>query len=230
MADTPSAGFGDLVALFGTNPFSGITKSFQQFQRGTEQLMTTMDNLNATLEQLNEVSIRITRMLDLFEEPARLLIPQVTRTIKAADSLVERLNAPIESVAPGLARLAEALQTPALNTLPKDLNDFLGTLRDLGRRLQPLGQMAESAGSMFSRSPFAAFLPTTGRSDAPATPPTATAPEPTPPPAPPAPALVNAVERAAKRPAKKAAATRKRATAKKPATKKPATRKPASPR
>ena len=75
MADTPSAGFGDLVALFGTNPFSGITKSFQQFQRGAEQLMTTMDNFNATLEQLNEVAIRITRMLDLFEEPVRALHP-----------------------------------------------------------------------------------------------------------------------------------------------------------
>ncbi len=170
-------------------------------------------------------------VLDLFEEPARALIPQVTRTIKAADSLVERLNAPIESVAPGLARLAEALQTPALNTLPKDLNDFLGTLRDLGRRLKaPRSDGRVGRRGMFSRSPFAAFLPTTGRSDAPATPRPRRRPEPTPPPAPPAPALVNAVERAAKRPAKKAAATRKRATAKKPATKKPATRKPASPR
>src|SRR3954452_11646120 len=112
MADNPTAGFGDLVALFGTNPFNGITKSFGQFQRGTEQLMTTMDNLNATLEQLNEVSTRVTRMLDLLEEPARALIPQITRTIKSADGLVERLTAPIESVAPGLARLAEALSTP----------------------------------------------------------------------------------------------------------------------
>ena len=186
MADTPSAGFGDLAALFGNNPFSGLTKSFQQFQRGTEQLMTTMENLNETLEQLNEVSVRITRMLDLLEEPARVLIPQVTRTMRAADDLVERMSAPIEKVVPGLTRLADALSTPALSSMPTDLNDFLGTLRDLSKRLQPLGQMAEAAGGMFSRSPFAAFLPNQGRTDAaPAATVAARPPaEPTPPPAP----------------------------------------------
>src|SRR3954452_12646900 len=118
MADNPTAGFGDLVALFGTNPFNGITKSFGQFQRGVEQLMTTMDNLNKTLEQLNEVSVRITRMLDLLEEPARVLIPQVTRTMRAADDLVERMSAPIDKVVPGLTRLADALSTPALSSMP----------------------------------------------------------------------------------------------------------------
>ena len=227
MADNPSAGFGDLVALFGTNPFSGINKSFQQFQRGVEQLMTTMDNLNATLEQLNEVSVRVTRMLDLLEEPARALIPQVTRTIKAADEMVDRMNAPLERIAPGLTRLAETLQNPALNALPRDLNDFLATIRDVGKRLQPLGQMAESAGGLFRNSPFAAFLPPSSRPDAATPAPAKPAPaaaiddededEPAPPP----------VKRA---PAKKAAAKKTTAARKRPAAKRPTSKKPSTPR
>jgi ABC-type transporter Mla subunit MlaD len=225
MADNPAPGFGDLVALFGTNPFSGVTKSFQQFQRGVEQLMTTIDNLNATLEQLNEVSVRVTRMLDLLEEPAKALIPQVTRTIKAADEMVDRMNAPIERIAPGLSRLAETLSNPALNSLPRDVNEFMATLRDVGRRLQPLGQMAETAGGMFRNSPFAAFLPPSRPEATPATPAPAAArsdDEDDPAPVTRAPA-----KRAA---AKKTTTPRKRPAAKKSTAKKPATRKPATPR
>jgi hypothetical protein len=116
--------------------------------------------------------------------------------------------------------------------MPTDLSDFLGTLRDLSKRLQPLGQMAEAAGGMFSRSPFAAFLPTQGRSDATAAAPGPPVAEPAaPPPAPLAEIAAANAAAASKRAApKKAASTRKRTTAKKPATKKPATRKPSSPR
>jgi ABC-type transporter Mla subunit MlaD len=225
MADNPAPGFGDLVAMFGTNPFSNVTKSFQQFQRGVEQLMTTIDNLNKTLEQLNEVSVRVTRMLDLLEEPAKALVPQVTRTIRAADEMVERMNAPLERIAPGLARLAETLQNPALNALPRDLNEFLSTIRDVGRRLQPLGQMAESAGGMFRNSPFAAFMPQSRSEPAPA----------------PVTARASAVdddddddddEAAGSRPVRnkasgqKAAAARKRPAANRTTTKKATTRKP----
>ena len=234
MADNPAPGFGDLVAMFGTNPFSNVTKSFQQFQRGVEQLMTTIDNLNKTLEQLNEVSVRVTRMLDLLEEPAKALVPQVTRTIRAADEMVDRMNAPLERIAPGLARLAETLQNPALNALPRDLNEFLSTIRDVGRRLQPLGQMAETAGGMFRNSPFAAFMPQSRSEAAPSTPAPA-----------PATSRASAVDDdddddadgprpvRKKAPTQKAAAARKRpaatrTTTKKATTRKPTTRKPSA--
>ena len=229
MADNPAPGFGDLVALFGTNPFSGLTKSFQQFQRGVEQLMTTIDNLNETLKQLNEVSARITRMLDLVDEPLRAFVPQVTRTLKAADDMVERMNAPIERVAPGLNRLADALSTPTITNMPRDLNEFLSTLTDLGKRLQPLGQIAESASGMFRNNPFASFM--TGGAQRPAESPAPAAPAPTPPrdetPPPPPPAKKAAAKKA---PAKKTTTTHKRAAAKKPAAKKTTARKPSTPR
>ena len=128
--------------------------------------MTTIDNLNETLKQLNEVSARITRMLDLVDEPLRAFVPQVTRTLKAADDMVERMNAPIERVAPGLNRLADALVQPDVTNMPRDLNEFLSTLTDLGKRLQPLGQIAESASGMFRNNPFASFM--TGGSQRPA--------------------------------------------------------------
>ncbi len=224
MADNPAPGFGDLVALFGTNPFSGLTKSFQQFQRGVEQLMTTIDNLNETLKQLNEVSARITRMLDLVDEPLRAFVPQVTRTLKAADDMVERMNAPIERVAPGLNRLADALSNPTVTNMPRDLNEFMSTLTDLGKRLQPLGQIAESASGMFRNNPFASFM--TGGGQRPAEPP---APAPTPPSdeTPPRPAKKAAAKKA---PAKKTTTTHKRAAAQKPAAKKTTARKPSTPR
>ena len=47
----------------------------------------------------------------------------------------------------------------------------MGALSDLARRLQPLGQMAESAGSLFGLRPFASLLggtPPPARADAPA--------------------------------------------------------------
>ena len=217
MADSPAPGFGDLLALFGTNPFSGLTKSFQQFQRGVEQLLTTIDNLNETMKQLNEVPARVTRMLDLVDEPLRAFVPQVTRTLKAADDMVERMNAPIERVAPGLNRLADTLSSPTITDMPRDLNEFLSTLTDLGKRLQPLGQIAETAGGMFRNNPFASFM--TGGTQRPAESPAAPAPTPphadeTPPPPP-----------AKKAAAKKTTTTHKRAAAKKPAAKKTAARK-----
>ncbi|MEO5898844.1 MAG: hypothetical protein ABIR68_01785 [Ilumatobacteraceae bacterium] len=159
MADNASPGLGDLLGLFGnSNPFSGVTRSVAQLQRGVNEFLTTIENLNASLEQFNKISARVNSLLDLVEEPIRAFVPQVTRTVRAADELVERLSGPIDAVAPGLTRLSETLSNPAFAALPKDLNEFLGVIRDLARRMQPLGQMAESAGSLFTRGPFAGLL------------------------------------------------------------------------
>jgi ABC-type transporter Mla subunit MlaD len=159
MADNAPPGLGDLLGLFGNNnPFAGVSRSVAQFQRGVSEFLTTIENLNAALEQFNQVSVRVNTLLDLVEEPIKAFVPQVTRTVRAADELVERLSGPVDKVAPGLTSLAETLSNPALAALPKDLNEFLGVLRDLARRMQPLGQMAETAGGLFSRGPFASLL------------------------------------------------------------------------
>jgi ABC-type transporter Mla subunit MlaD len=234
MAENQSPGFGvgDLLGAIGANnPLTSLTRSVAQFQRGVNDFLTTVENVNTALEQFNQVSARVNRLLDLVEEPMKAFVPQVTRTIRAADDLVDRLSTPVDRVAPGLTRLADTLSSPVLTALPKDLNEFLGTLRDLAKRMRPLGQMAETAGGLFSRGPFAQFLGVPAK------------PEPTPAPAPKAieadryddddddddiaPRRATLVSRT---PAKKKAAAPKQATKRASATAKTGTAKRAEPR
>src|SRR5688572_18675742 len=99
MADGAPSGFGDLLGLFnGANPLGGITKSIGQMQKGASEFLQTVENFNTTMKQFNEVATRINGLLDLVEEPIKAFVPQITRTVKAADHLVEQLNAPIERV------------------------------------------------------------------------------------------------------------------------------------
>jgi ABC-type transporter Mla subunit MlaD len=192
MADTstPGAGLGDLFALFaGSNPLSGITKSVAQFQRGTNEFLAAVENFNATMEQVNIIAQRVNRLLDDVEPPIRALMPQITRTLKTTDTMVEQMSA-----------------------LPKDLNEFIAVIGDVARRLQPLGQLAESAGGLFGLRPLGAMRGA-GRA----------APEP-PPPAPPVPPLPVQKVPAKKVPARKVPAKKtpaKKAPAKKAPAKKP---------
>ncbi len=112
--------------LAGANPLSGITKSVSQFQRGSNELLVAIENFNVTMGQINEVASRVNRLLDDVEPLIRALMPQITRTLRSADTLVEQMSA-----------------------MPKDLGEFMGILGDVARRLQPLAQLAESAGGMF---------------------------------------------------------------------------------
>jgi ABC-type transporter Mla subunit MlaD len=169
MAQNTPPGFGDLFNLFGgANPFGAVTKSIAQFQRGVSDFLSAVDNFNKTMQQLHGVAERVNSLLDTVDEPIRAMVPQVTRTLKAADAMVEQLSGPIDRVAPGLSRLADVLASPTLMTLPTDLSAFVGVLSDLAERLQPLGQMAESAGSLFGLRPFASLLGSTPPPPAPA--------------------------------------------------------------
>ena len=159
MAQNTPPGLGDIFGLFGgANPFGAVTKSINQFQRGVSDFLSAVENFNKTMQQLHGVAERVNSLLDTVDEPIRAFVPQVTRTLKAADAMIEQLSGPIDRVAPGLSRLADVLASPTLMTLPTDLSEFVGTLRDLAERLQPLGQMAESAGSLFGLRPFASLL------------------------------------------------------------------------
>src|SRR4051812_42772835 len=120
MADNTSPGLGDLLGLIGSNnPFTGVSRSVAQFQRGGKELLSTLENLNVALDQFNQMAARVNSMLDLVEEPLKAFVPQITRTVRAADELVERLSGPVDAVAPGLSRLADTLSNPALSALPR---------------------------------------------------------------------------------------------------------------
>jgi uncharacterized phage infection (PIP) family protein YhgE len=159
-----SIGLGDLLALLGTsNPLAGIGKTIQQLHTGAGQFLETIERFNETMDQLNQVARRVNSLLDTVEEPVKAFVPQMTRTIRTADALMDQLDA-----------------------VPRDLANFVELLGDLARRLQPLGQLAESAGSMFGLRPLAALRAGGGR--------------PAPPPPPPLPARKPAGQQA---PAKK---------------------------
>lgn len=205
-ASAPLPGIGDLLVLLGgSNPFSGIGKALSQFQRGVGDFLNAVENFNATMEQMNEITRRVNRLLDDVEPPIRALMPQVTRTLQNADTMMAQMNA-----------------------LPKDIGEVMALLAEMARRLQPLGQLAESAGGLLGFRQFGNLLPGgRGTPSAPEPAPSTTRgrgllartldPSPPPPPTRAAPAKKAAAKKTAakKAPAKKAAA--KKAPAKKAA-------------
>jgi len=162
MADDRTDPLADLFTLFAT-PLSGAVRSIEQFRRGVDEFLRGVENFNKTMENLNETSQRINVLLAEVEEPIRAAIPQVTRTVKAADQVMQVVSGPAMAVAPGLNQLAETLSTPAFSQLPVQMAQFTELLGDMSRRLAPLTTLAESAGGLFggfrvpgTRSPAAA--------------------------------------------------------------------------
>jgi len=170
--------FGDVINLFAA-PIAGGIRSVEQFRRGIDELFRTIDNLNNTLETINEAAARVNRFMSDIEEPVRAILPQLTRTVKAADELMEVVSGPARRVAPNLVQIVDTLGSPAFTTLPTQLSEFMRVMGDVSRRLGPLAQFAESAGGMFGFR-----LPGSSRSSPP--PPPAPLPPSDPPPRSPA--------------------------------------------
>jgi len=140
--------FADVISLV-SGPITAVIRSFDQLRRGADELIRGLENFNTTMTNLNETAQRVNSLLNDFEEPVRAMLPQIRRTVDAAESMSTRLSAPIDEVIPGLNRLAQTLNSPVLQTMPADLGEFMNVINDLSRRLGPLGQFAEQAGSLF---------------------------------------------------------------------------------
>ncbi len=150
--------------MFGaSNLFSGVGKTIEQFKRGVTDFLVAVETFNETMQTLNGVATRVSALLDDVEEPVRAFMPQMTRSIKAADAIINQISGPVEKVAPGLSRLADTLSSPVFASMPDDIARFLDTIGDVARRLQPLSQMAESAGSMFGLRSLGDALRSGGR-------------------------------------------------------------------
>ena len=203
MNDGVSDPLTDLFALVGLpNPVAGVGRSLDQFRRGVDEMLTTMARFNDTLDQLNGVARRVNGLLDEVEEPLKAAMPQITRTVRTADLITQQLTVPIERLTPGLGRLAEVLSAPTISRLPGDLASVVESLGDLVRRLQPLTQAAETAGSMLGLRALGGLFPRgSDRTEASAS--TPPAPETTPPTA-----STTTTTPAKKPPAKKTAARR----------------------
>lgn len=148
MTDERPDPLADLFTLFAA-PLSGTVRSIEQFRKGVDEFLKGVENFNHTMENLNETTARINSLLAEIEQPIRAAIPQVTRTVKVADEMMQVVSGPAMAVAPGLSRLAETLATPAFAQLPNQIGLFSDVLGEVSRRLGPLTQLAESAGGLF---------------------------------------------------------------------------------
>ncbi len=158
--------FTDVISLV-AGPIAAVIRSFDQLRKGADELMRGLENFNTTMTNLNETAQRVNGLLNDFEEPVRAMLPQIRRTVDAAERMSTRLSGPIDEVIPGLNRLADTLNSPVLQTMPADLGEFMTVINDLSRRLGPLGQFAEQAGKMFGmRPPPASSPPATKRAPA----------------------------------------------------------------
>jgi hypothetical protein len=166
MADARPDPLADLFTLFAT-PLSGTVRSIEQFRKGVDEFLRGVENFNRTMENLNETTERINALLMDVEQPIRAAIPQVTRTVKAADEMMQVVSGPAMAVAPGLNRLAETLATPAFAQLPNQIGAFSDVLAEVSRRLGPLTQLAESAGGLFGGFRMPGARPSAAPSPAP---------------------------------------------------------------
>lgn len=188
-------------------PLSATVQSFDQFRRGVDQFQRGVENFNRTMENLNETAERINTLLAEVEEPLRAAVPQVTRTVKAADDMMKIVSGPAIAVAPGLQMLAETLNNPAMRQMPNQIAQMNDVLAEVTARLAPLGHMAESASGLFGGFKLPGF------GGAAAAKPPAPEPEPEPEPDEPEPEPIK--KTAARKRATKKTATRKKTAAKK---------------
>ncbi len=150
MSDEPSRHdpLADVINVLAA-PIAGGLRSVEQFQRGVGELFRAVENLNRTLENLNDTAMRVNRLVAEIEEPVRAMMPQVTRTIKAADEMTTLMQGPVRVAAPQVERIVETLSSPSFSNLPDQLGDFMQTIGDVSARLAPLTQFAENAGGLF---------------------------------------------------------------------------------
>ncbi|MDQ3176988.1 MAG: hypothetical protein M3Q72_05490 [Actinomycetota bacterium] len=117
--------FSDMVGLV-AGPIAAGIRSIEQLRRGVDEFLRGVENFNATMENLNETAARINRLLGDIEEPVRAAMPQISRTVRTADDISQRMA-----------------------NFPVDVAEFMRSMMELSKRLAPLVGLAESAGGMF---------------------------------------------------------------------------------
>ena len=143
-----SDGLADVINLLAA-PIAGGIRTMEQFRRGVDEFVRAAENLNRTIENVNEAAMRANRIMSDLEAPIRAMIPQLTRTVRAADEITKLLEGPVRVAAPNIEKVAETFSSPAFTSLPTQLGEVMRLMGDVSRRLGPLTQFAESAGGLF---------------------------------------------------------------------------------
>ncbi|MGI9644530.1 MAG: hypothetical protein ACR2O6_04390 [Ilumatobacteraceae bacterium] len=137
----------DIFTLFAA-PVAGAIRSVEQFRTGVDEFLRGVENFNRTMENLNETTERINTLLAEVEEPIRASVPQLTRSIKAADEMMQVVSGPAIAAAPAFQQIADTVATPAFQQLPERVSQFNQMMGEMSRRLGPLTQLAETAGGL----------------------------------------------------------------------------------
>src|SRR5918995_2858511 len=95
---------GDVINLLAA-PIAGGLRSIEHMKRGVEELFRAVDNMNRTMANLNEAAERVNRFMADVEEPVRTMLPQLARTVRAADDLMQLMEGPARRVAPNIGRI-----------------------------------------------------------------------------------------------------------------------------
>ena len=139
--ETRSDPLADVINILAA-PIAGGIRTIEQLRRGVEELFRAVDNVNRTMQNLNETALRVNALLAEIEEPVKAIMPQVTRTVNAAEEITTLLEGPVRATAPKIERIVDTLGSPGFMTLPNQIGELM-------QRLGPLAQIAENAGGLF---------------------------------------------------------------------------------
>jgi hypothetical protein len=158
--DSRHDGLADVINLLAA-PIAGGIRTVEQMRRGVEEMFRAIDNVNRTMQNLNEAAARINSLLEDVEEPLRAMMPQITRTVKAAEEITTMLEAPVRATAPKIEKIVDTLGSPGFVALPSQLGELM-------QRLGPLTMLAESAGGLLGGFRLGTTKPATPPAQAPA--------------------------------------------------------------
>jgi ABC-type transporter Mla subunit MlaD len=86
------------------DPIECGTQAVNNAKRGVDAVVSIVENLASTLENLNKTTTRVNALLDEVEEPLRRLMPQVSQGLNTLSSLGEA-SAALTELAKGIGPL-----------------------------------------------------------------------------------------------------------------------------
>jgi len=148
MSSASNDAFSDVINLIAA-PIASALRAADQVRRGLDELIRSIENMNRTMENLNEAATRVNNLLADIEGPVRAMVPQVTRTVEAAEAITCMLESPVRKAAPNIEKVVDTLSSPAFTGLPAQLGEVMTMIGDVSKRLAPLADLAQNAGGMF---------------------------------------------------------------------------------
>jgi hypothetical protein len=108
VSDTPNPLLVNIDRLLGmvssVDPIECGTQAVNNAKRGVDAVVSIVENLASTLENLNKTTTRVNALLDEVEEPLRRLMPQVSQGLNTLSSLGEA-SAALTELAKGIGPL-----------------------------------------------------------------------------------------------------------------------------